>query len=196
MRVVAKLRDCVWRPLTDSDADADFVLSLRNNDRFRHQFYHSSRITREIHRQFITDADSRDEINWLIERDGSPMGVASMYHFDRANRKCECGRIVMLDPRLFFLSWVVSAKVGMDVIGLNRMYIETLSTNATLANGVERMGMKREGVLRGHVIRDGEPLDVVVFSNTANDWVDMRGPTYAKWGEPEIVSFDGERMTA
>jgi RimJ/RimL family protein N-acetyltransferase len=195
MRAVVQLRDYLWRPLTESDADATFVVALRNNDRYRNQFYNASSITRETHKQFIRAADERGEINWIIERDGQPRGVASIYNFDRANRSCECGRIVMLEPRLFFLSWVVSAKVAMDTIGIQRAYIETLTSNTTLANGVERMGMVRGRVLRSHVIRDGVPLDVVVFANTMPQWQAMRERTYARWGEPKVLSFEGERMT-
>src|SRR6187551_3085248 len=147
MRVTVQVEDCLWRPLTDSDADMRFVVSLRNDPRFASMFY-SSTITAEQHRKFMRSPARDDEINWLIERDGTPLGVASIYHFDLPNRKAECGRTIMLEPKLFQQNWVVSAFVGFDVIHVNKLYIETLASNRTIARGVERMGMTREGLLR------------------------------------------------
>ena len=97
MRVTVKLNDCIWRPMTDSDADTHFVVQLRGDARFAAMFYNAS-ISPAGHQQFIRAADQRgDEINWLIERDGKPLGMASIYHLDRANKKAECGRTIMLE---------------------------------------------------------------------------------------------------
>src|SRR5262245_41903771 len=115
MRATIKLGDYLWRPLSDSDADTAFVCALRNEGRFARMFY-SQQITPEMHKKFIRAADERDEINWLIQHtDGTPLGVSSIYHVDRANRKCECGRTVMLDPRLFHMNFVASGFIAQEV---------------------------------------------------------------------------------
>ena len=87
-RVVARMGGYLWRPLTDSDADTEFVVALRSAERFAPWFY-NARVTPESHRKFIVNADERGEINWLIEQesDGKYVGLASIYNFDRANRK-------------------------------------------------------------------------------------------------------------
>jgi len=109
MRAVIKMGDCVWRPMTDSDDDTEFVVGVRSDPRFASMFYNAA-ITPEGHKSFIRAADERgDEINWMIERDGDCVGVASMYHLDKVNKKAECGRTIMLDPKVFHMSWVVSA---------------------------------------------------------------------------------------
>lgn len=193
MRAVVKLGGYLWRPLSDSDSDSDFVVSLRNNERFGKWFY--QRVTRESHGRFMALAGERREINWVVERDGEPVGVSSIYHFDWANCKAECGRIASLDPKVFHLNWVVSAHVAMDVVGTNKLYIETLEANKIIARAVERMGMLREAVLRAHVIRDGEPLNVLLFTNTNDEWQQMKARHYAKFGTPEVVSYEGEKMS-
>src|SRR5205823_2226508 len=136
----------------------------------------------------------RGEINWLVERSGESVGVAAIYHIDKPNRKAECGRIAALDPKVFHLNWVVSAHVGMDVLRVNKLYIETLESNRIIARAVERMGMDREGLHRHHVIRDGEPLNVLLYTNLNDEWQKMKAQHYEKFGVPEVISYKGDRL--
>ena len=194
-RVVAKMHDYLWRPLTDSEADTEFVVALRNAERFQPWFY-NQRVTPETHRRFISMADERGEVNWLVEHDGKFVGLSSIYNIDKANRKAECGRVAAIDPKVFHYNWVVSAHVAMDVMGTNRLYIETLESNRIIARAVERMGMIREGLIRHHVIREGQPLNVLLYGNTKAEWDEMRQRTYDKWGVPEVISYEGETLFA
>jgi RimJ/RimL family protein N-acetyltransferase len=186
-----------WRPLTDSAADTAFVVALRGDARFSRWFYHAQ-VTPDTHRKFIRAADERGEINWIVERagDGGFVGVASIYNIDVANRKAECGRTIFLDPKVFHLNWVVSAVTIFDVLGLSKAYIETLADNRIIARGVERMGMTREGLLRAHVVRDGRPLDVLLYTILADEWRAICAATFAKWGTPQVLLATGETATA
>jgi hypothetical protein len=56
------------------------------------------------------------------------------------------------------------------------------------------MGMIREGLLRHHVIRDGVPLNVLLFTNLKSEWDAMRERHYAKWGTPQVISFEGDKL--
>ena len=192
MKAVVKLHNYLWRPLTDSDADTDLVLELRNNERFNRWFYH--RVTRESHKKFLALAEERREINWVVERDGQPVGVSAIYHIDFVNRKAEVGRIAATDPKMFHLNWVVSAHVSDVCIGLNKLYIETLESNSIIARGVERLGMVREGLLRHHMIVDGKPVNVLVFSNVRPEWERMKESIFDHFGRPEVISYEGERL--
>ena len=191
MHAVVSMGEYLWRPLSDSDADAEFVISLRNHPRFTAMFYDAAPLTPQRHRDFLASDARRDEINWIIEKDATPLGTSSIYHVDRSNRKAECGRIAMLAPKLFAMNWVVSAHVAFDVMRLNKLYIETLETNETVARGVERLGMTREGLLRWHVVRDGKPMNVWYFGGTSADWNAIRAARFERWGRPQIIEFDG-----
>jgi RimJ/RimL family protein N-acetyltransferase len=187
-----------WRPLTDSAADTAFVVALRNDPHFARWFYHGQ-VTADTHRKFIRAAEERGEINWVIERAGEtrePVGVASIYNIDLANRKAECGRTIFLEPKVFHLNWVVSGVVIFEVLGLNKAYIETMADNRIIARGVERMGMMREALLRQHVVRDGRPLDVLLYTILADEWRAIRAATFAKWGTPQVLMTTGETATA
>jgi RimJ/RimL family protein N-acetyltransferase len=180
-----------WRPLTDSGADTEFVVALRNQPRFAQWFYHQQ-VTPETHRTFIRAADERGDINWVIEHAeeaGKCIGVASIYHIDLTNRKAECGRTIFLEPRLFHLNWVLSGVVTFELLKLEKAYIETLADNRIIARGVERMGMTRQALLRQHAVRgDGGAVDVLVYTILADEWRAIRAATFAKWGTPELIS--------
>jgi RimJ/RimL family protein N-acetyltransferase len=191
---VVKLGDYLWRPMTSSDADANFVVALRNTERFRAMFYNSAPITPETHRRFVDASNKRGDINWLIERDGKPVGISSVYNIDIVNRKAECGRIAALEPKAFQLNWVVSAHVARERLDFNKLYIETLEENQIVARGVERMGMVREALLRHHVVRDGVPLNVLLFTNLRHEWDAMRAQVYQRWGTPQIISWEDDGL--
>ncbi|HEX8524860.1 MAG TPA: GNAT family N-acetyltransferase, partial [Tepidisphaeraceae bacterium] len=110
MRVTARLGECLFRPLTDSDRDTDFVLALRNHPRFRPWFY-SAVPSREAHLKFLEKVRAGDDILWLIEEAGEPVAISSIYHFDWTNRKCECGRIASLSPKCFAVNFVICATI-------------------------------------------------------------------------------------
>jgi RimJ/RimL family protein N-acetyltransferase len=194
MRASVRVGEFLWRPLTDSDADADFVVRVRNDPRFAAMFY-SGTITPEMHRKFIRAADERDEINWLIEKDGQPLGLSAIYHIDRSNRRCECGRVVMLEPKLFHMNWMVSAFTAIDVIGLHRLYIETLEENTVVARALDRIGMVREGLMLGHVWREGGPKNVWLFSGSPTVWNNAKARLIERFGAPQLISYEGWKVT-
>ena len=194
MRASVRVGEYLWRPLTDSDADTDFVVRVRNNPRFAGKFY-SGTITPETHHKFIRAADERDEINWMIQKAGEPLGLSAIYHIDRANRRCECGRVVMLEPKLFHMNWMVSAFTAIDVIGLHRLYIETLEQNTVVARALERIGMAREGLMLAHVWQNEEPKNVWLFSGSPTVWNNARGKLIERFGQPQLVSYEGWKVT-
>jgi RimJ/RimL family protein N-acetyltransferase len=75
----------------------------------------------------------------------------------------------------------------MELLGVDKLYIETMADNRIIARGVERMGMTREALLRGHVVRDGRSLDVLLYTMLGDGWRAIRTKTLEKWGTPEIV---------
>lgn len=190
MRITAKLGEFLWRPLTVSDADTDFVLSLRSNPRFAPWFY-APPPTREQHSAFLESPARAEELLWVVERSGRPVGTFSIYHIDRANRRVECGRIASLVPRMFPLNFTVGCTVIFEHLKMNKAWIETLDGNTIIARGVERLGMKREGVLRDHVRRDGEYLTVLYYGILAADWFGgERERQYARYGVPEVIAIE------
>ena len=58
-----------------------------------------------------------------------------------------------------------------EVLGVNRVQLQTDSRNQASQRAIERLGAVREGVLRKHKIYpDGYVRDSVMYSITTNDW--------------------------
>lgn len=59
---------------------------------------------------------------------------------------------------------------GFRVLGLARIGLETLATNAGMIAAAEAVGFVREGVLRSNAVVDRERVDEVLFGLLAEEW--------------------------
>ena len=61
-----------------------------------------------------------------------------------------------------------------DVLGCNVVQIRTDWFNRASQRAIERLGAKRDGVLRSHQLMDGRVRDLVVYSIIACEWPGVR----------------------
>ena len=186
MEVTVRLAEYLWRPLTASSDDTDFVVSQRQSQ-LAHEAFFSGRITREDHQRFLKLAAQRDEINWIIERRGERVGASGIFHLDRQNRRAEGGRIVMTLPELYLMNMLVTHYVAFEFLGLNKVCGETMATNTAVNRALERAGVTQEGVLREHAFKDGTAVDVYVWGVLARDWPLLKRRFAPQFGEPSIL---------
>lgn len=192
MQLTVRLNDYLWRPLTGSDADTDFVLSLRNSAGAQATLY-TGTITRDEHRQFLADTRSREnEINWIIEKHGERVGTSGLFHIDRRNRRVEAGRVLVSTTDLYDRNLLVMSHVVFEHLGLDKLVGDTLTTNVLIIRALERLGAVREAVLREHVLKDGAFCDVAVYGLLRRDWQRIRPGITALLGEPQFVQHASE----
>lgn len=187
MQVAVAMAGFLWRPLTDAEEDTAFVLRLRNAGPALEALF-TSGVSREEHLRFVRAPEREEEINWIIEKGGEPLGASGIYRLDRKNRRAEVGRVVALLPQLYPLNLIVSCFVAFDHLGLNKLAGDTLAGNLVVARALERIGVVREGVLREHVFKDNEFRDVLLFGILARNWRDMKPALFANLGEPQIIT--------
>lgn len=60
-------------------------------------------------------------------------------------------------------------------LGLNRVWAQHFARNPASGRVLEKLGMKREGVLRAHQRRFDQYEDAVVYGVLASEWVDPGG---------------------
>jgi len=77
------------------------------------------------------------------------------------------------------------------VIGLHRLYIETLEENTIVSRALERIGMTREGLMLAHIWRDGKPVNVWLFSGTPETWTREKPKLCPRFGYPQLISYEG-----
>ncbi|MBJ7409256.1 MAG: UDP-4-amino-4,6-dideoxy-N-acetyl-beta-L-altrosamine N-acetyltransferase [Phenylobacterium sp.] len=115
---------------------------------------------------------------WIIELDGRPVGLANLYDIAPAHRKCSWA-YYLADPATrgkgvgAFVEFQVIEHVFADH-GLNKLCCEVLIGNEAVWKLHESFGFRREALLRAHVWKHGQPLDVVGLGLLAEDWARVR----------------------
>jgi ribosomal-protein-serine acetyltransferase len=170
--------EIVLRAFLDDDAQAVFDCAVGNLEHLR-AFLHwmSPDYSIETAREFITT--SREAVS---ERKGLPLGIfrrrdfigsVGLVRFVWAPRKSEIGY------------WVDKANEGKGIVssackvlieyafgelGLNRIEIRCSAENVRSAAIPERLGVKKEGVLRQSEWRSGRLHDYAIYGLLADEW--------------------------
>jgi RimJ/RimL family protein N-acetyltransferase len=102
-------------------------------------------------------------------------GEALLWGIDLHNRLAHLGLALL--PSFRGRGWSIEGlqllcRFGFAVRGLNRLQLETLSDNAAMICAAERVGFRREGVLRQAAWTPGSFADSVVMAMLAAEWRD------------------------
>lgn len=110
--------------------------------------------------------------------DSSVVGLTRFMRMNEPNRRVEIGGT-------FYARSVQRSGVNteakklllthaFDVLGCNVVQIRTDWFNRDSQRAIERLGAKRDGVLRSHQLMDGRVRDLVVYSIIACEWPGVR----------------------
>ena len=64
---------------------------------------------------------------------------------------------------------------GVNELGLHRIYLNVLSSNARAIRAYEKVGFKKEGVYRDHIYRNGKYHDVYYMGILEDEWREQNG---------------------
>ncbi|MGO9094519.1 MAG: GNAT family N-acetyltransferase [Bryobacteraceae bacterium] len=142
------------RPL--SEADLDLTLSWRNRDDVRFWFKTPDRIDPGRHRAWFAQYALRDDdFVFVVEFDGAPVGQASVYGINRAERTAEVGRFVAAPEArgsgLMDLACAELVRFCADTLQLASVYLEVKEDNARAIALYLRQGFAEEGRREGIV---------------------------------------------
>ena len=59
-------------------------------------------------------------------------------------------------------------------LGLHKVFAEVMADNDAALKAQAAAGFRREGYLRGHVLKGGRPRDVVLLGILSSEWADLR----------------------
>ncbi|MBD8619038.1 GNAT family N-acetyltransferase [Sphingomonas sp. CFBP 13728] len=110
---------------------------------------------------------------------GTVVGTTRFMRMNAANKRLEIGGTfyaksvqrtgVNTEAKLMLLAH------AFDALGCECVQIRTDSLNKNSQRAIERLGAKRDGVLRGHqVMADGRLRDTVVYSILRHEWPGVR----------------------
>jgi N-acetyltransferase len=131
---------------------------------------------------------------WAIRRraDGRVVGSTSYLDIDAANRRVEVGS-TWIGPAWWRTEVNTATKLlvighAFESLGLERVALKTDHRNERSQQAIERLGARREGVLRHHMRRpDGSWRDTVYYSILSAEWPAVRDRLRGALGSADQV---------
>ena len=116
--------------------------------------------------------------HWVINVDNTPCGVIYLSCIDNTNKRCTWGYyIAETKMRSFYLALALEVSLydyTFDLMGFNKVIGESFCLNTTAIKMHELCGCKTEGILRQHILKNGQYYDICVQSMLASDWDKIR----------------------
>ena len=169
------------RPLAADDRDA-LVAAAADGDLTR--LFFSSIIRLADPDAFVAsalaDRDAGRAMPFVVETPtGQVVGMTCYMRMNAAHRRLEIGGTfyaqsaqrtgINTEAKLMLLTH------AFEVMGCNVVEIRTDWLNKRSQTAIERLGAKRDGVLRSHqIMSDGRVRDIVVYSIIASEWAGVR----------------------
>ena len=170
---------CRLRLLDESDLER--VRQWRMLPEITRYMYTDPQPTAEQQREWFAriGASSRDRV-WIIElvEGAEPVGLMSLTDIDPVHRRaCWAYYIASEAARGKGLAKTLELNIYryvFEVMKFNRLWCEVLAFNDRVVALHERFGSNVEGVLRQHIIKNGEKHDVVRMAVLADEWPAIR----------------------
>jgi UDP-4-amino-4,6-dideoxy-N-acetyl-beta-L-altrosamine N-acetyltransferase len=170
------------RPLQDDDRERLFA--WRNSPEVAAYMYSDHPITPEEHARWFAGiaGDGRREYR-VIEIDGAPAGLANFYDIDRAQRRAAWA-YYLAEPSArgrgvggyveYLMIERAFGEPGHEGLGLRKLWCEVLAGNEAVWRLHQKFGFRQEALLRAHVVKGGEPQDVIGLGLLAEEWPTVR----------------------
>lgn len=161
-----------------SDDHFDYLLKIRNNDVFRNKYnmFHKTSVA-AVNESIAFSQKSpleTNKIEWIIEQDAQPVGLASLVDINFLNSRAELligfpdkgNGWQSLEATLLVLEFAFKQAE------LFKVYSYVYSDNMSSQNNTLHLGFTQEGTLRSHVKRPGtdEWLDLIVNGCLAHEF--------------------------
>ena len=161
---------------TDIPKKVEWINNPANN-RFLH--YDIPITVEKTEQWFDSHAGDTSRYDAVIEADGIPVGTIGLLGIDTRNGKAEYyiamgevrykGQGIATEPSNLILQY------GFETLGLNRIYLFTEVDNTTAQKLFEKVGFRKEGIVRKDVLSHGQFADRYIYGLLREDWEKTRG---------------------
>jgi len=173
-------RHVTLRPLVADDMDA--LVAAASADNLWDTFYANVAMMKAPDR-WLSAASREQDFGrarlFAVVAGGTVVGTTRFMRMNAGNKRLEIGGTfyatsvqrtgVNTEAKLMLLTH------AFDALGCECVQIRTDSLNKRSQRAIERLGAKRDGVLRGHqVMADGRLRDTVVYSILRHEWPGVR----------------------
>lgn len=115
-----------------------------------------------------------DRYDAVIEADGVPVGLIGLLSIDNKNKKAEyyvtLGERDYLGKGIAARAYLLLLEYAFTELALNRVYLYTETENVSAVRSYERIGFKREGVIKEDLFTRGRYVDRYVYGITKRDF--------------------------
>ena len=137
--------------------------------------------SRDAHAEWFAalraDPDMR---GWLITRGGTASGLLTLSgllsHHRRAGWNWFLGSADARGRGVGRAAQVLGLDRAFGELGLHKVFAEVMADNDAALKAQAASGFRREGYLRGHVLKNGQARDVVLLGILADEWRELREP--------------------
>jgi UDP-4-amino-4,6-dideoxy-N-acetyl-beta-L-altrosamine N-acetyltransferase len=159
-----------------SREDAEDVVRMRAEPEVQAQLFSERPPTMDEHLRWLAEVEARGDRHefMIVERaSGRSVGTIGLSHIDRVNRRAEYG-VLIGEPDARGKGFAAEASrlllaYAFETLGLRRVYLHVLARNSDALRLYRRVGFQTEGILRRHVRKGCEFLDVTVMAALADE---------------------------
>lgn len=165
------------RPLEPSDEDR--LYRWRNSPEVAAFMYTDHQITPEEHARWFAGlkGDPRRDYR-IIMVDGVPSGPANFSDIDRVQGRAAWA-YYLADPAVRgkgvggYVEFLMIERAFKE-LHLRKLWCEVLVTNEAVWKLHQKFGFKQEALFRAHVVKAGQPVDVMGLGLLAEEWPQVR----------------------
>lgn len=156
------------------ESDVECLARTVNDPEVRQGLSVSRPRTPEDQREFRLDPENdRDGTSFLVRADGERVGVVDLVDVNPRFGSAEVGSL--FDPEAWGNGYATATvervvDYAFTERRLNRVYARVFAFNEGSARVLEKVGFKRESVLRESAYLDGEYVDVHWYGLLENEW--------------------------
>jgi UDP-4-amino-4,6-dideoxy-N-acetyl-beta-L-altrosamine N-acetyltransferase len=159
--------------------DENLLLSWRNKPDVAQWMYAEGLVTPiEHHGWFKRILAGGNWRYWVVVADERSVGIVNLTKISTHQRCCEFGMYVGEESARGTGAAAAAVYLALDqafdVLQMHRVVCEALAHNDRAIGLYERIGFRREGLLRERIPRDGTYLDVAVLAVLASEWSTLR----------------------
>lgn len=133
----------------------------------------------EEHLRRLCSSDQFQGFTIVGAKDGTVLGQAALMKYSREHRTAEIGYVLFLPAlqrtRDGTVALYLLLRHGFETLGLRRLEWRCDSRNGKSERAALRLGFRREGLVRHHLLVKGRSRDTIVFSLIDSEWPERKG---------------------
>ncbi|QSB47880.1 UDP-4-amino-4,6-dideoxy-N-acetyl-beta-L-altrosamine N-acetyltransferase [Parageobacillus toebii] len=156
----------------------EMVLNWRNQEHVRSAMFHDRVISLEEHKKWF-DRVKKDQttIVKVFYLDNVPIGVVNFTNIDFDNGKCFWGFYIgdQSAPKgLGTLMGYLAINFIFEEVNIRKLCAEIIQSNERSIRYHERLGFRKEGVLKEHVLKNNQYADVILMALFHKQWKEQK----------------------